>query len=286
MKKALKWLGLILVGLVAIIILGGIVITSVGDSKANEQFEVTNTLLSEISEDSASVAYGAHLAKIHACADCHTDSFGGKVFVDAPPFLVVATNLTSGKGGVGSTYSIQDWDRAIRYGVKPDGSANIIMPSKTLHNLSDDDTRALIAYLKSVPPVDNELPITELRALGKILVAAGEFDPANEVHLESNRRDALEAGVTKEYGKYLASITCIYCHGDNLEGGPALGSDSPPPTSLRPASQWPLAQFKTAMRTGVTPAQHQMDPKDMPWTAYENMTDDELEAIHLHLQSL
>ena len=286
MKTVIKWLGLIIAGLIAIIILGGIVITSIGDSKASERYEVTTSLLAEIVEDSASVARGAHLAKIHACLECHTESLGGQVFADAPPFRAVATNLTSGEGGVGLTYTIQDWDRAIRYGIKPDGSPMIIMPSKTLHNLSDDDTRALIAYLRSIPAVDNELPSTELRTLGKVLVAAGEFDPANEVHLESTRGQVPQEGVTAAYGKYLASINCTYCHGVNLEGGPAFAPDAPPPPSLKPSGKWTSAQFDTAMRTGVTPSGYELDSKNMPWKAYMHMTDNELQAIYLYLQSL
>ena len=286
MKNALKWTGITILGLAIVLVSGGIAASSFGSSKANKTYEVTESLLASVPSDSTSIAYGKHLAKIHGCASCHNDSFEGKVFVDAPPFLVSASNLTSGKGGIGQAYSIQDWDRAIRYGVKPDGKASLIMPSKTLHNLSDTDTAMLIAYLRSIPPVDNELPERELRVPGKILTAVGQLDVASEVHLTADRAPAPPAGVSLEYGKYLSSMTCIYCHGDNLEGGIPLGPDAPVPPSLIPSGKWEYGLFKKAMRTGVTPAGLEMDQEMMPWNAFKHMTDEELQAIHLYLQSL
>ena len=286
MQKVLKWTGITLLGLVIVLVSGGIALSSIGSSKANKTHEVTEGLLSTVPEDSASLAYGAHLSQIHGCQSCHTDSYGGKVFADAPPFLAVATNLTSGEGGIGQSYTIQDWDRSIRYGVKPDGKAILIMPSKTLHNLSDADASALIAYLRSIPAVDNPLPETELRTLGKILSAAGQFDVETEIHLAANRAPAPPAGVNAEYGKYLSSITCSYCHGENMEGGIPLGPDAPPPPPLVPAGEWTLEMFTKTMRTGVTPANHEMNPEMMPWEAFKHMTDEELQAIHLYLQTL
>jgi hypothetical protein len=50
---------------------------------------------------------------------------------------------------------------------------------------------------------------------------------------------------------------------------------------------WTLDDFMTTMRTGVTPSGHQLDDEYMPWkTIFQYMTDEELEAIWLYLQSL
>src|SRR5690554_4173112 len=153
--KALKWLGITLGGLVALVLLAGGALYFVGDKKVGQTYSIETANLT-ISSDSASIARGAHVAAINGCRDCHGADLSGQVFVDAPPFRIVASNLTSGEGGVGARYSDADWDRAIRHGVRPDGRAVFIMPSAAYHNLSDDDTAALIAYLKSVAPVDNE----------------------------------------------------------------------------------------------------------------------------------
>jgi hypothetical protein len=100
-----------------------------------------------------------------ACTDCHAEGMRGKVFLDIPLGLIVAPNLTKGRGGVGERYaSVDDWDHAFRYGVRPDGSAiTSIMPAWFFNRLSDEDAAPLAAYLAALPPVDNELPATKLR---------------------------------------------------------------------------------------------------------------------------
>lgn len=66
----------------------------------------------------------------------------GRVFLDEPAIgRFVASNLTRGKGGVGASYTDDDWVRAIRHGVGPDGKALLIMPSQEFFNLSDADVR-------------------------------------------------------------------------------------------------------------------------------------------------
>ena len=286
MKKVLKWVGVIVGVAVVLLAIAGFVVSSIGKSRARQTFEISASLLSSVSADSASLARGTHLSIIHACQECHGADLSGKIFVDAPPFRVSASNLTSGAGGIGSSYSVEDFDRLIRYGVRPNGQSVIIMPSKTFHNLNDEDTAALIAYLKSVPPVDNELPPTELKTLGTILAGAGAVDLAESVHLEAARPGPVPPGETVDYGKYLTSITCIYCHGADLGGGEALEPGTPAPPALTKAASWPLDQFMSTIRTGVRPDGLPMDPQIMPWTAFRDMTDMELSAIHAYLQTI
>ena len=284
MKKLLKWTGIVLGCLIGLILIAGVTLYTIGSGAFDKTYEVTPKLTS-VTADSASLAHGEHLAKIHVCQYCHGDNFEGRVFVDAPPFLVVSSNLTAGKGGIGQAYSDADWDRAIRHGIKPDGKAVVIMPSKIFNHMSDDDANALIAYLKSVPPVDNELPVTELRALGAIIAGTGGLGPDEFVNVDPSRSSAPAPGPTAEYGAYLANITCIGCHSDDLRGGVSPNPDLPGP-DLAPAASWSFDMFAKTMRTGVNPGGKQMDPEWMPWEAFQYMTDDELTAIHEHLKTL
>ena len=48
---------------------------------------------------------------------------------------------------------------------------------------------------------------------------------------------------------------------------------------------WTEADFMNTLRTGVTPYGHQLSD-NMPWKDFGKMTDDELQAIWLYLQSL
>jgi hypothetical protein len=95
---------------------------------------------------------------------------------DAIPGLITLSfpNLTAGAGGVGATNSNEDWVRAIRHGVGHDGRGLLLMPVRLFYYLSDEDLGALIAYLKSLPPVDNELPMTNLGALGRVMLVLGQ----------------------------------------------------------------------------------------------------------------
>jgi mono/diheme cytochrome c family protein len=133
--------------------------------------EVTLT----VPTDAASIERGHHLATVIAdCTGCHGANLAGGAVIDDPALgRVVALNLTKGANGLGSTLSDADFVHTLRYGVKPDGHSVLLMPATDFQHFSDADLGAVIAYVKSVPPVDSNLPATELRPLGRILLVAG-----------------------------------------------------------------------------------------------------------------
>lgn len=279
-KRIAIGLGLLL-GVLLVAIAGAY---AVGSTKASRTYDVQTARL-VVTADSATIAHGEHLVAINGCRDCHGEDLSGQVMGDAPPFLIVAPNLTSGKGGVGAHYVADDFDRTVRHGVKPDGRAVIIMPAAAYHNICDEDMAAMIAYLQQLPPVDNELPRTEMRAMGRLL-SAGPFDPAFEVNTAPARATKPPVAPTAEYGAYLAAI-CAYCHGADLQGMvQPPDPDSPPAPSLAAVGQWTEDEFKTTLRTGVTPSGRELNPRFMPWSMTARMTDVELEALHAHFATL
>jgi mono/diheme cytochrome c family protein len=184
--------------------------------------------------------------------------------------------------------------RAIRHGVSHDGRGLALMPSGIFYYLSDEDLGALIAYLKSLPPMDNELPKSELGPLGRVMLALGQLPPevtVPDVHVIDHyapRPVPPEPGVTVEYGEYLAN-SCTLCHGANLNGQTIReGPNVYVALNLTPGGEvgcWSEEQFIATMRTGVTPGGHPL--KDfMPWKYFGQMTDDEIKAVWLYLQSL
>jgi mono/diheme cytochrome c family protein len=286
MKRALKWIGLVLGCIVLLLLLVGVTLYQLGGSAMHADPSLPAETL-DASPDSAKFARGAHIVNTHGCTDCHESNLGGKVFVDAPPFFVVASNLTSGEGGIGSTYTDESWERALRHGVRPNGDGLLIMPSAAYTFLSDDDLGAVIAYLRTVPPVDNELPTTHLNPLGRVLAGAGalksEYDMID--HTRPHRAVAPPVAPTAEYGEYKAAL-CGYCHGADLRGAPAMDPAAPPGPDLFAVKAWTQDQFFQAMRTGVAPGGRTLDPMFMPWTEFAKLTDVELQALYAYLQTL
>jgi len=295
MKRILKLIGKIIGGLIGLLVLAFAVLYIIGSAKWNRvrgnDYEVQVEMI-PIPTDQASIARGEHIATIRMCRYCHTEALSGHS--EEVPGLITLSfpNLTA--GGVGATNTDEDWVRAIRHGVGYDGRGLILMPSRVWYYLSDDDLADLIAYLKSLPPVDNELPRTDLGPLGRVMVTLGQLPPeatAPDVAVidhDGPRPVAPEPGVTMEYGKYLAS-TCALCHGSNFngqmisEGGPDYLAPN-----LTPGGEvafWSEADFMATLRTGVTPSDHQLIDM-MPWKYFGQMTDDELKAVWLYLQSL
>ena len=51
------------------------------------------------------------------------------------------------------------------------------MPSKAYHYMSNEDLGAVIAYLKSLPPVNNPMPQRRVELMGRLMMGVGMFPP-------------------------------------------------------------------------------------------------------------
>lgn len=286
MKRALRWIGIGLGAVVGLALIAGIVLYAIGSSRVSRSYEVQTAALNLVS-DSAGLARGEHLTRIFGCTECHTANFGGQVFTDEPPFRIVASNLTRGEGGVADQYTSPElFDRAIRHGVGADGKSLLVMPAKAFHNVSDDDIAHIISYLMQVPPVDNVLPATKVKPLGRLL-SAFALDPTMEVNMEPARASAPPVGPTADFGQYYASTICAYCHGDDLRGMQPPNPSSPPaPDIVAAAGRWTAEQFVQTLRTGITPEGRQLNPEFMPWPMTAQATDDELRGLHVYLAGI
>lgn len=289
MKKMWKWIGISVGGLAGLIILaaGGLILSS--DLRFNRQYAVTPEAVA-IPHDAASLARGQHWVAMH-CQGCHgPDLGGGEFFTDPAIGLVDAPNLTAGQGGLGASYTDADWVRAIRHGVKGDGTSVFIMPSNDFYYLSDADLGSLIAYLKSVPPVNRETRPRSFTLFAKLLYGLGVF--GNLLYAETIPAapppPAPPAGETAAYGEYLVNAHgCKSCHGAALSGAQPSEPGSPPAPNLTPGGalrSWSETDFVTAMRTGITPDGRRLSDF-MPWQGLGQMTDEELRATWLFLQA-
>jgi mono/diheme cytochrome c family protein len=283
-RKALKWTGRILGGLLGIIIIAAGVLYAMGRSKLGKSYVVAQPLVTfPEAADAALVQRGQHVMRIHACQECHAENLGGKVFLDIPPAKVVASNLTTGRGGVGEKYNGEDWDRAVRYGVRPGGKAILpFMPYSLYHQIGDEDMAALAAYLEQLPPVDNELEKSQVKFPGYLMLGMPTFKVNEFGDADAPKRPT---GPTPEYGQYVASSICVQCHGDELDGGAHPAPDAPPAPSLYGYARQPVEVFAKAVRNGEAAGGRKMT-EWMPSRFFATMTDDEVRALYAYVVKL
>ena len=284
MRKVLRWIGIVLAALVAMLVLlvAGLYVSA--GTRMERTYNVEPEVLA-IPSDPEALRQGGYLVNI-LCTGCHGEDLGGEIVFEDPGIgRIVGDNLTAGQGGVGGFYSDAGWVLAIRHGIGPDGKPLFVMPSADFYYLNDHDLGAVIAYLRSVPPVDNDLGEIRVTPMARLLVAAGVYKnpfSAEQIDHSAPRPQAVGPGITAEYGEYLVlSFGCQGCHGPDLGGGQHPAPDGPSVPNITTAGNlagWTEGDFLTAARTRKSPL--------MPWEGMSQMTEADLKAIWLYLQSV
>ena len=293
MKKIFKWVAIVLgVLLVLLLLMVGIFFTQ-GNARLDKTYSIAENNI-PIPTDAPSIAKGKRWATA-LCTGCHGADLGGTSgWMNAGPIGTVdSANLTTGKGGVGQKYkSVSDYVHAIRDGVDPDGKPTYMPAVAAFSHLSDADLGAIIAYLKTAPPVDHPTNGHNFGPLAKILIGAGMFGelPVEEVSHDLHPT-APAADVNVSYGQYLVEVgNCQSCHGKQLAGGPfpdpSVKVLAPNLTPGGELAAWTESNFIAALRTGKTPGKHAMNNQYMPWKGIGALTDNELKAIWTYLKSL
>jgi cytochrome c553 len=291
MKVWLSRIGYVVGALVALIL----IVVSVVYGMSESRFRRTYTVAPErhaFSSDSAVIARGQHIAQTIGCADCHGEGLSGHAVIDAPPMgRVVAPNLTAGKGGIGATLTADIVERAVRHGVSHTDRPLLIMPADEYQYLSDADFEAVAAYVHSLKPVDHEQPPNNIMLLPRVLMVTGQLPILAAERITNSVPMAVVPGATKEYGDYLTLVGgCRGCHGPGLSGGKIPGGDpswGPSANLTRSGNigKWSKDQFMATLRTGKRPDGTPL--KDyMPWRQVGRMSDDELTAVWLYLNSV
>jgi mono/diheme cytochrome c family protein len=268
------------------------------------------------------LARGKYLVEnVTHCLGCHSDAYfdrfalplkpgtagqGGFPFdkkLDVPG-LVQAQNITPDpKHGIG------DWSdgevlRAIREGVNRDGEAMFpMMPYPNYRMLSDEDAKAIVAYLRTIAPIEHAVAPRQLDFPVNFVV---KFipQPLDGPVPEPDRND------TKAYGKYLATVAgCVFCHtprdgkgrpiaGQELSGGWVLqgpwgrvvsANITPDPdTYIGKASREEfIDRFKALEHLAGENAPVAPPGKNtvMAWPGFGGMTREDLGAIYDYLKT-
>lgn len=293
MKRVLTIVGVVLLVIVVLLGVGAGLVFAQSNARLAQVYEIPEIAEIEIPTDAEALAEGERLYTVYGCAGCHLATGAGYVMIDDPALgRIVATNLTSGAGGVGGNYATSaDWLRALRHGVDEEGRSYLLMPSHHVNHFTDEDLGAIIAYITSLEPVDNELPGHSLGPVGRLLILpdhANDLLPAAVIpHEDVDVWNDVERSANPEYGHYLVR-NCVGCHGLNFSGGPIPGEDLPASNLTfheTGMANYTLADFSNAMRNGVRPDGSAISTV-MPWNLYGGFTDVELEAMYLYFQSL
>lgn len=242
------------------------------------------------------IARGEYLVNL-SCIGCHSavDAEGNPS--DEQPFSggwniaaaegfgfvgdMVTENLTP--GGKLAEYSDGELFRVLRHGYNKDGDLLGFMPLLTYAQLSDDDTEAIIAYLRSLPPVETSVETGDkLNFVGAAMLGGGMFgtpDPGTP------SVTAPPEGITAEYGKYVATFgECRGCHGPDASGMAATSMIPAVPNPRLLVSTLNQEQFTEMMRSGVKPDGKPF-PEEMPWQIAAQMTDSDLFALYAYLST-
>lgn len=285
---------------------GSAVLIAAGAAFAGVQWQVSRLLDHEFEahqmqlpspprQDQAAIARGEHLVKSrYACSACHGGNLAGGVMIDEPPIgRLFGPNLTAGRGNRVAGYTMADWDRSVRHGLKKDGRPSL-MPSEDFFKMSDAELTDIVAYIDSLPSIDAETPPVQLGPIGKVLLIAGKI-PLAAKRQDPNQAHAKEPPQSSDsvkFGEHLLA-TCTGCHRTNFSGGPIpFGPpDWPAAANLTPHEQgfaaWTELDFDRALTEGVSKGGRVLKPPMIEVVqGTKNMLPAERSAIWSYLKSL
>jgi cytochrome c553 len=222
------------------------------------------------------MAEGRRLARLTGCTHCHGENLAGAVPLDIPRVArFVAPNLTTILPGYGDAQLVA----LLRRGVKRDGSGAWFMPSEMHRHLHDQDIARISAWIRAMPRLDGVTEVSEFRALGKLIIAKGDFRSAAEEILRLEK--AGPARVPPGRGAYLAMNLCSECHGQNLEGRPE--AENAPPLAV--VKGYSLEQFSALMAEGTAAGNRELHlMREAARTRFKYLTSDEVDAMYAFLE--
>lgn len=280
MKKIWKWLGIV-AGTVAGLALVAIVAILVSSQlKLGREYEVLEKTTIFLPTEAGDVAEGARLARLTGCIRCHGETLTGAVPLDIPNVArFVAPNVTA----MQAKYDDAAFAALIREGVKADGTGVYFMPAEMFRHLSDQDVARIIAWVHTMPSAAGVTEKSQIRAIGRMLVARGDFQSGPEqVHAMRDTSRNVDQSTAQGRGRYLVMNLCSECHGQDLNGRPE--AENAPP--LLVAKAYSLEEFARLMHDGEATGDRPLGL--MASTAksrFSVLTPDEVAAMHEFLQS-
>lgn len=290
MKHSLKW-GVWIVILLALLLVGAVLAgVQMGERKRMRVIPVQVAPVA-YTTDAAALERGSYLFQTRGCAECHGANGAGREFVnDGKGTRIVGANITP--AGEVAKYTPEDWVRTIRHGVKPDGRPVMVMPSEDYNRFTDADLAAVVAYVRSLPPMTGGEAVVDLPLPARVLYGFDVIpDAAQRIDHTLPPATPVASGVTVEHGAYVANM-CIGCHGEKLSGGKIPGGppDWPVAANITPGEGSAMVRYKNAdafvtmLQTGKRPDGSSIAV--MPFESLSKLNDIDKRALFAFLQTV
>jgi mono/diheme cytochrome c family protein len=312
MKKVFKIL-LIIVSTVIIVLAGVLTYVKTALPNVGEAPALTVKTSPQIIERGRYIANA-----VAVCMDCHSKR-------DWSAYAGPLVSGTEGQGGElfsrdfgfpGNFYSknitpasLSSWTdgelyRVITMGVDKNGNALFpVMPYHNYGQLADSDVHAVIAYLRTLKPITNEVPQREIDFPMNFII--------NTIPHKNTPAAAIPQKGTLDYGKYiLTTAACGECHTKQEKGKAIPGmefaggfefkmpgnmivrSSNITPDKNTGIGNWTKDQFvmRFKMYSDTTFKMPPVKPGEfntvMPWMMYAQMTEEDLEALYDYIMTI
>ncbi|QTC91773.1 c-type cytochrome [Brevundimonas goettingensis] len=225
--------------------------------------------------DPGAVARGAYIGRVSGCDGCHERNLqGGPWGGDFWQGSVYTANLTR----VVPHYTDSQLARAIRSGVRADGTQLWAMPSETWTTMTDAEVADVIAWLRTHSPAGPDRPRETFGPLGRLNILLGRAKSTPAWVADAKAHPAVEVGPQFARGRHLAVTVCGECHNSDLKGREGGAPD------LLIAASYDLPGFTKLLRTGVA-----MDGKEKGLMSevskanFSAFTEADIAALHAYL---
>jgi len=236
-----------------------------------------------IPTDAASIDRGRYVARTRGCLGCHGQQLEGKDFSQQWdwPARAVAPNLAA----YARAHDAATVAAAVRQGIGASGRGLVSMPSYNFAHLSDFDTAALIAFLRSAPIVAVDLPRPTLGWTARLDLALGrEISYAHWAKRVPRLRFPPDSRHVRSRGEYLAMTMCNECHGLDLRGYRFRGEMAP---DLAIVGAIEPGVMERIVRTGRGLGDRHLGLMSLVAPdRYADLSPEDIDALYRHLSSL
>ncbi len=270
MNPVLKWAGAVAGAAVLLVVLAWTYVYVASEAIIQRRYPLPSSTVHAVTTAKA-IARGRHLIVIAGCGGCHGSDLQGRFFTKNGVLPIWSSNLKR----LMQTMPDDEFERAIRFGIKPDATSMWAMPSYDYTYMSEDDVIAIVSYLRTLPAAGPIQPEPAFDARARVALLEGDLTPIAPDTLESP--SSLDLGLRYDGGHYLARVTCAECHGTDLTGTGAV-------PDLVSVSAYDRAAFFALLRQGNAAPGHAL--KAMPQLArsrFHYFADYEIDALYDYL---